>query len=204
MNTLGNRRVGWPLIGALLAGLMAAVVQAAPAAAGAGCHDSHVSDESGAAVALTESCFTPTILRAASGARVTWKNADSYGHTVTGVGESWGSYDEILPGESVTYRFQGPGVYLYFCVIHPGMVGAVVVGDGGSPGDGALKAVAAAASPSPPGTGEPARGRAVAAKAPTVSTNLWPFVGLGVALFLGLAVLLGGRYRRPRLSGEGA
>jgi hypothetical protein len=32
--------------------------------------------------------------------------------------------------KSAAWRFERPGVYPYYCVIHPGMVGAVVVGGG--------------------------------------------------------------------------
>jgi hypothetical protein len=35
-----------------------------------------------------------------------------------------------MQGETVSYRFDQDGVYPYSCLIHPGMVGAIVVGDG--------------------------------------------------------------------------
>jgi hypothetical protein len=43
-------------------------------------------------------------------------------------------------GQRITYRFSTSGVYPYFCFFHPGMVGAVVVGD--AAGLGAAGAVA--------------------------------------------------------------
>jgi hypothetical protein len=37
----------------------------------------------------------------------------------------------------VSYTFEEVGVFPYFCVFHPAMVGAVVVGDGAADGDAA-------------------------------------------------------------------
>jgi hypothetical protein len=37
-------------------------------------------------------------------------------------------------GKSVTFRFDEEGVYPFFCCLHPGMAGAVVVGDGAGTG----------------------------------------------------------------------
>jgi hypothetical protein len=50
---------------------------------------------------------------------------------------SWGNADDIAEGESVAYAFDNPGVYPYFCILHPGMVGAIVVGDGVPVGEAA-------------------------------------------------------------------
>jgi plastocyanin len=33
----------------------------------------------------------------------------------------------VLPGQTITLTFNDPGVYMYGCYIHPGMIGAVVV-----------------------------------------------------------------------------
>src|SRR5258706_3317666 len=102
---------------------------APPARAGGGCHLSALTDQRGIHVDLKDLCFTPTVLRVQPGQTVTFTNADPVSHTVTGAANSWGTYDEVLPGKSVTYRFGSSGVYPYFCVIHPGMTGAIVVGD---------------------------------------------------------------------------
>ena len=76
-------------------------------------------------------CFTPTVLYVEPGEEVTWKNTGSaVPHSVAGANTSWGNYETVAPGESVTLRFENPGTYSYYCFEHNGMVGAVVVGDG--------------------------------------------------------------------------
>jgi plastocyanin len=117
----------------LSVGLVFALLPAVPARAGGGCHVAQTMDVAGKHVDLKQLCFVQTVLRVKSGQPVTWTNSDSTGHTVTGVGGSWGSYDTILPGNSVTYRFSKAGIFPYFCLLHPGMVGAIVVGNGGKP-----------------------------------------------------------------------
>jgi plastocyanin len=112
--------------------LMVGLLLGAPAAqaGGGGCHMTDFTDQQGIQVDLKGACFIPTLLRVQPGQTVTFANADEMTHTVTGAAGSWGTYDELQPHASVTYRFASSGVYPYFCVIHPGMTGAVIVGDG--------------------------------------------------------------------------
>ena len=114
----------------------------APASAG-GCVEP-ITDEQGVRVDLTGICFHPTVVRVDAGQRVQWTNADSFDHTVTGANLAWGSIDKIHAGESFTHAFKEPGVYPYSCILHYGMVGAVVVGDD------APEAATAVAGPEPP------------------------------------------------------
>jgi plastocyanin len=116
---------------AFTAGLLLAVVPAVPAHAGGGCHNPELADVAGTRVDLRDNCFVQTVLRVKAGQAVTWTNRDGTEHAVTGVGGTWGTYDTFLLGRSVTYRFSRPGIFPYFCYVHPGMVGAVVVGNGG-------------------------------------------------------------------------
>jgi plastocyanin len=125
---------------------------AGPAVAGGGCHATTLTDQTGTKVGVRELCFAPTVIRIAPGASVTWTNDDPTAHTVTGVAGTWGTYDSLDPGASVTYRFERSGVFPYFCVIHPGMVGAVVVGSGrsaGTTGQGAVALTAPSTAPPP-------------------------------------------------------
>jgi plastocyanin len=128
-----------------------------PAEAGGGCHEP-ATDARGVSVDLKELCMIPTVLRVDAGETVTWTNRDEVTHTVTGANirsgqpgpGSWGSAEEIQHGESVSHEFDRDGVYPYYCLLHPGMVGAVVVGDGNAQAfastfDGALPT----AAPSP-------------------------------------------------------
>ena len=120
---------------AMSVGLLFVLVPAVPARAGGGCHGGPVKDVTGTSVDSTVDlegmCFVQTIIRVKPGQSVTWKNGDPMDHMVTGAGVTWGSLEDLRPGQTVTYRFERPGVYPYACMIHAGMVGAVVVGDGG-------------------------------------------------------------------------
>lgn len=110
------------------------LAQVSPAqAGGGGCHGL-ATNGSGATVEMKNACFAPTVVRVRPGDSVTFVNRDPMQHSVTGTAELFGSYDALVPGQSVTYRFATNGVYAYSCIFHPGMTGAVVVGDGSGPG----------------------------------------------------------------------
>lgn len=122
------------IVVAAAAGLLAAVVTV-PAQAGGGGHcPNPTSDRRGSEVTLSLNCFVPGILRVPSGTDVTFTNTDGAPHTVTGLGFSWGDERDLLKGDAVTLRFQKDGVFPYACLLHPGMIGAVVVGDGNAAG----------------------------------------------------------------------
>jgi plastocyanin len=104
----------------------------ASASGGGGC-GRVVTDAHGTKVRIHSFCFTPAILRIRPGQTVTWVNRDPFSHTVMGANAVWGSFSEVA--WSVTYRFVHAGVYPYVCTIHPGMVGAIVVGSGNGLGD---------------------------------------------------------------------
>jgi plastocyanin len=152
--------------------------------AGGGCRGTPVSDEPGTSVAMSESCFGPTILRAEVGDLVTWTNKSTQPHTVTGANASWGDYTELKAGDSVERRFDTAGVYPYYCFVHNGMIGAIVVGDGTSGADGAAVAVQAVQ----PRTGDaPASPAPASAQTPQVrERESWPLLLGGLLGVLGL------------------
>ena len=118
----------------IVSGLAAAVAVlggGGSASAGGGCmHGTPPSSSGGTVVELIEACFTPTVLHVEPGTEVTWVNRDDMSHEVTGVGGTWGTFDDLGLNDRVSYTFADDGVYVYSCFIHPGMVGAVVVGSG--------------------------------------------------------------------------
>jgi plastocyanin len=60
------------------------------------------------------------------GATVTWTNDDDIPHTVVAVDKSFRS--KVLDtGESYSMTFKTPGVFAYFCSIHPQMTGKIIV-----------------------------------------------------------------------------
>ena len=108
---------------------LALVPGVAGASGGGGC-GGPVTDGAGAAVEIEDFCFGPTILRVAPGESVTFVNLDRSPHTVLGANATWGGYDALKKGHEATYAFAEAGVFPYVCTWHPGMVGAIVVGDG--------------------------------------------------------------------------
>jgi len=156
-----------------------------PAQAGGGCRSNVFTDEAKTTVELSKSCFSPTVVRVQPGNQVTWTNSDPTAHTVTGVANSWGTDEQITEGQSVSYKFEKPGVFPYFCYLHPSMAGAVVVGDGRavssgtSAGDG-VSAVSALAL----------RDRANSSAGSTsASTNSDAGDGVAIPLVIGIGVL---------------
>ena len=159
------------------------VLPAIPAHAGGGCHGGPVLDVTGASahntVDLEGMCFVQTIMRIRPGESVTWKNGDPMSHLVTGVGLTWGSLENLAPGQTVTYSFANAGIYPYACMIHAGMVGAVVVGNGGVPrADASFGGVLPVlSSPSDAGATSVA-GQNTANRAPTSSAGPWRVIAL--------------------------
>jgi plastocyanin len=116
--------------GAALAIVALALVPGVAGASGGGGCGGPVTDGVGTTVEIEEFCFGPTILRVAPGESVTFVNLDRSPHTVLGANATWGGYDALKKGHEATYAFAEAGVFPYVCTWHPGMVGAIVVGDG--------------------------------------------------------------------------
>jgi len=126
--------------------LLLGAVFAAGASAGGGCHGANraaATDEASSVVRIDLCSFTPTVTRVAAGTAVTFVNVEQVPHNVTGVANAWASPSELELGMSFVHRFATAGIYPYACTLHPGMNGAVVVGEG---------SVALSSSPTP-GTG---------------------------------------------------
>jgi plastocyanin len=71
-------------------------------------------------VCMVGSQFSPTNLTVSAGTRVTWKNGDSFPHTVasaTGSPESYNS-GSVGAGGTFSQTFGSPGTYPYYCTIH--------------------------------------------------------------------------------------
>jgi plastocyanin len=70
--------------------------------------------------------YSPNPVEVKVGETVTWVNDDSNLHTATSKDGIFNS-DVLFKGQSFSYTFDKEGEYPYFCDIHPGMVGTVVV-----------------------------------------------------------------------------
>jgi plastocyanin len=138
----------------MLCALTATVLAAAPAEAGGGCH-APATEGRGTTVALTDLCFTPTVLRVEPGATVTFVNRDSIAHPLSRPGGEWGWEGTV--GGRATVQLDQAGTYPFFCFVHPGMVGVVVVGDGRGTGAQVVQVDDPAAPAAPAAaTGQPA------------------------------------------------
>ena len=82
----------------------------------------------GTAVSIADIAFAPEQLAVPLGATVDWTNDDPFEHTVTATD---GTFDSgvIAEAETFAWTFDTPGLFEYFCAIHPSMVGTVTVGD---------------------------------------------------------------------------
>jgi plastocyanin len=179
-----------------------------PAAqAGGSCHAVSTSAK-GIAVELSALCFQPTVLYARPGQSVTWTNADpGTAHNVTGLGFSWASNGDLYTGDRFTHAFDREGVYPYACTLHPGMVGAVVVGSPTASSSAAVVPVVPAApqTSAPALAAPPARPAPAAERAP--SNGVWRTVALmagalSVAAIVLFALQLAHR-RRSRTAAAG-
>ena len=77
-------------------------------------------------------CFVPSTVTIEAGETVTWDNTDTAAHTATGGSATDGPsgvFDSslIMATQSYSFTFDTPGTYVYFCMVHPWMVGTVVV-----------------------------------------------------------------------------
>ncbi|MGI8863256.1 MAG: cupredoxin domain-containing protein [Solirubrobacteraceae bacterium] len=77
-------------------------------------------------VTIEFQAFAPSQLDALPGDTVQWSNPSVRTHTVTADDGSFDSGD-LVSGSDFDHAFGAPGVYLYHCTIHPGMLGEVDV-----------------------------------------------------------------------------
>jgi amicyanin len=78
------------------------------------------------AVTIDNFTFKAPAITVAAGTTVTWTNNDDIPHTVRAVDGSFHS-KAMDTSDSYSFTFTKPGVYNYFCTLHPKMVGKVIV-----------------------------------------------------------------------------
>lgn len=187
------------LTAAAIAVTVASFAMPGAANAGGGCHEDTTTEARATTVALRRNCFAATVTRVDEGATVTFTNEDEVAHNVTGAGYTWGgdaTVDTLYLGDSVQHKFDENGIYVYSCLLHPGMVGAIVVGDGsgaGPPaatiaGDGGPRSVSGVGNAGAPPTG--AGSAAAGAAAPGSGTGSMVIAGAiagGIALLVAIS-----------------
>jgi plastocyanin len=80
----------------------------------------------------SNACYTPADITIKAGDIVTWNNADTAAHTVTGGSPADGPsgvFDSslVMAGADYAFTFNDKGSYKYFCMVHPWMTGSVTV-----------------------------------------------------------------------------
>jgi plastocyanin len=131
--------------------LAAVVGMPGVASAGGGCHggvtQNDATGQEDATIEMVDACFTATVTTVDPGAPVTFVNMDEFVHNVGG--NQWGHFDDLHEGDSFKVSFDEAGTYPFACSFHPGMTGAIVVGDGKGAGSGAGIAVDPFEAPAP-------------------------------------------------------
>ena len=79
-----------------------------------------------ASVSIDNFAFMQSTITVAAGTTVTWSNNDDIPHTVRATDGSFHSA-AMDSGDHYSFTFTKPGVYSYFCSLHPKMVGKVIV-----------------------------------------------------------------------------
>jgi plastocyanin len=108
------------------------VTMAGVARAGGGCHSTGTTQETVASVRkvvevnYAELCVRPTVLHVQPGQTVTWRNTDPIEHTITS-GSGWWADQTLAEGETFSHTFSEPGLYPFYCMIHPNMGGVIDV-----------------------------------------------------------------------------
>jgi len=80
----------------------------------------------------SNACYTPASVTISVGDTVKWDNTDTAAHTVTGGSPADGPsgvFDSslVMGKASFSHTFDKAGSYDYFCMVHPWMVGKVIV-----------------------------------------------------------------------------
>ena len=81
----------------------------------------------------TNACYIPETVSISVGDTVSWINDDTAAHTVTSgspTGGPDGVFDSslVMAANTFQYTFDEAGIYDYFCMVHPWMIGTVNVG----------------------------------------------------------------------------
>jgi plastocyanin len=91
----------------------------------------YTQSRNGDLVTMVDYGFYPSTLTVSKGTTVTWVNMDMVQHTVTSGSEQapTGLFDshELSHMQSFSYTFSTPGTYTYFCDVHSGMTGTIIV-----------------------------------------------------------------------------
>ena len=119
--------LGTATFGALAVATWAPAGPSSPgAAAGQMAQPAAVAAQSEPRIEITKHKFSRPTLTVPTGTTVTWLNRDEDVHTVVSTTQAFRS-GGLETDDAYSYKFTKPGVYQYFCTLHPLMTGKVIV-----------------------------------------------------------------------------
>ena len=77
-------------------------------------------------IVIQNFAFEPATLTVKTGTKVTWVNRDDEPHTATATDKRFNS-KTLENGDRFSMEFNQPGIYKYYCALHPKMTGQVIV-----------------------------------------------------------------------------
>lgn len=77
-------------------------------------------------IVIANFSFEPATLTVKAGTTVTWVNHDDEPHTATATDKRFNS-KTLDTGDRFSQEFSAPGVYNYYCALHPKMTGKIIV-----------------------------------------------------------------------------
>ena len=87
------------------------------------------SESEATTVTIRESCFVTTLLRVQQGTTVTFANRDAMPHNVfTSDNVALVRESQLQPGADAHVFIERAGLLMYYCSLHPSMVGVIVAG----------------------------------------------------------------------------
>lgn len=84
-----------------------------------------ISADSTGNVNISNFSFNPASITVKAGSVITFTNNDSVTHTVTADDGKFSQ--EVNTGKTTTITISDPGIYNYYCSIHPPMKGTIIV-----------------------------------------------------------------------------
>lgn len=77
-------------------------------------------------IVIQNFAFEPATLTVKIGTKVSWVNRDDEPHTATATDKRFNS-KTLENGDRFTTEFNQPGIYKYYCALHPKMTGQIIV-----------------------------------------------------------------------------
>jgi plastocyanin len=78
-------------------------------------------------IEIKDFAFNPQKVTVKSGEKITWINRDEEPHTVVSVGKKFQKSSALDTDQKFSITAGAPGIYEYFCSVHPKMTGTIVV-----------------------------------------------------------------------------